>query len=630
MGGYYGSVQVRSEDHAAVRAIAEQVALACGKRMFISPVLDGWIGIYPQDAGHDEAMGRAIAERVGGFVLHVHVHHDDVMMYWFYRNGRLIDAYWSRPGFFDEGDTERQMKLCGTPAAFEPLIGERAGQLGEILSREEYLYTFEVERLEAFAEAIGIPNALWSYEMLNGSYRILKGDVHSARGGSQFEEIPAALLEADRNARESQVAEIATEAGRAMANGQLLMRDSSLGGSVRVCATAEGFLLARPDYASRTAELIACRAPWKKLVPVTQIVGHVTAIASDLSGRRVAVAGGDRVQVWQLDDGEWSRAWEIPERDHAVGIAISADGMRVAHLSRSEITVSDVAGRVPPVVLPARGARHLAIHPSGEWVAVAANTLGLIDLRGEARWRDIFLGGKPDPSIGVEAILREKLGKIDLAAIEEEMRKQIDANVNSVKKGRKRRGEPEPSEAELSAMRQSMQAEAAKFLQTLNARSQGRAPDGPPKGREPALNVGFTRDGKRMWCSTHGGLRVFDWAEVPRESGADLLTAWCGFDIARDDPTEYVGPIHAVVEEMEGRSLMFGYGPHLYRMELATGRTRVIARVPGDPMSVHLAMSRDGSVLASVGRELLHGEDARIRPENTFWDVWSLAQLREE
>ena len=50
MGGFYGSVQVRSEDRDAVLAAAEQVAAQLNLRMLVGPVINAWIGIYPERA----------------------------------------------------------------------------------------------------------------------------------------------------------------------------------------------------------------------------------------------------------------------------------------------------------------------------------------------------------------------------------------------------------------------------------------------------------------------------------------------------------------------------------------------------------------------------------------------------
>jgi hypothetical protein len=58
MGAHLGSVQIRSEYHVAVKSVAEHVANAMKIRMLIGPVIDGWIGLYPEGNGQDEKVGQ--------------------------------------------------------------------------------------------------------------------------------------------------------------------------------------------------------------------------------------------------------------------------------------------------------------------------------------------------------------------------------------------------------------------------------------------------------------------------------------------------------------------------------------------------------------------------------------------
>jgi len=48
MGAFYGSVQVRSDDREQVLDAADEVAHARRLECLVGPVVDGWIGIYPE------------------------------------------------------------------------------------------------------------------------------------------------------------------------------------------------------------------------------------------------------------------------------------------------------------------------------------------------------------------------------------------------------------------------------------------------------------------------------------------------------------------------------------------------------------------------------------------------------
>jgi hypothetical protein len=82
MGGHYGSVQVRSEDRERVQAVAEQVAREKGIHILIAPPVNGWIALFPENHGQDDAVGGAVAEQLDADVLHLLVHDDDIFAYW--------------------------------------------------------------------------------------------------------------------------------------------------------------------------------------------------------------------------------------------------------------------------------------------------------------------------------------------------------------------------------------------------------------------------------------------------------------------------------------------------------------------------------------------------------------------
>src|SRR5262249_54027506 len=58
MGGFYGSVQVKSGDRDRVKAVADRVARARQIRMLVGPVLNDWVGVYPEHSGQDETVGQ--------------------------------------------------------------------------------------------------------------------------------------------------------------------------------------------------------------------------------------------------------------------------------------------------------------------------------------------------------------------------------------------------------------------------------------------------------------------------------------------------------------------------------------------------------------------------------------------
>ena len=102
MGIFYGSVQVRTDDRSGVKSAAEKVARALHARLLVGPVINGWVGLYPDMNGQNEPIGAAIAEEIDADVLQLIVHDDDVFAYWLYSHGELVDSFWSAPGYFGE------------------------------------------------------------------------------------------------------------------------------------------------------------------------------------------------------------------------------------------------------------------------------------------------------------------------------------------------------------------------------------------------------------------------------------------------------------------------------------------------------------------------------------------------
>ena len=147
MGGFYGSVHLRG-DRDLVKAAVEKVARAKAIRCLVGPAIDRWVGVYPENNGQDQSIGQKIARAVKGEAIQMIVHDDDIFAYWYWRDGKLIDSYWSRPGYFgDEGRAE-QDAMKGRAEVFEHIVGARTAELAQLLDRKEGAFNFEVDRLQ--------------------------------------------------------------------------------------------------------------------------------------------------------------------------------------------------------------------------------------------------------------------------------------------------------------------------------------------------------------------------------------------------------------------------------------------------------------------------------------------------
>lgn len=624
MGGHYGSVQVRSGDRSAVKAVAEQVANNLKIRLLMGPAIEGWIGLYPENNGQDEQVSKEVARLIDGYVLHLLVHDDDIFAYRLFHDRQLIDSYWSAPGYFGDENREAEEKMVGNPEAFRPLINDRVGRLGALLARDDSKPAFESERLGEFAKLLRISNAVQAYEYLK------EEDRGGVKGWRQFEEIPAARVDLEKsNARREQT-EIKEARKKHKCDGLLLLHDQRKDQIAYGCCSGDGFLVAWPDHVKHTLEFSAYHQPWQSGQPVLlHTPAHVTGIASDASAQRTAIAAGDRVQIRDSLSSDPKHVVDIPESDLAISVSISADGRRVAHASRQEIVVSNSNDGKRLFAFPTKSHRNGAFHPSGAWIAIAGNTLGLISVDSEPHWRDLFIGGQHVQAAAYQQVLRSKLKAIDINEVEKQQRLAMEKIEQMARKMAGRSKGTEFSDENLARAREATEKQMADLRANLVALKEGRLPPDPPQAREPVLSVGFSRDGRWLFCSTGLGLRVYEWSAVPRTTGANMPLAVWRYDVPRDASVYVPGHIHAMTEEVDARALLFACGSKIYRMDLSSGETRELLQLPGNSTVYQLQVSQDGATLGVASRDLALSATGRSRrAAKQYWEVWSLSRLR--
>ncbi len=476
MGAFYGSVQVRTDDRSGVKSAAEKVARALHARLLVGPVINGWVGLYPDMNGQNEPIGAAIAEEIDADVLQLIVHDDDVFAYWLYSHGELVDSFWSAPGYFGEEYRARDAAMTGNAEAFRPILGKRVKRLSKLLVRGEEKEFFAGDQLAEFANMLKISNALSAYEYLKA------GEIEDIEGWELFEEVPAERVIAEKKTAREMRSKVNAERKQLASEGSLLLHDERKhGGGPYGCAIDGGFVVAWPDHRVGTVSFAIYEPPWTEARSLElDSSKHVTAVASDASKKRLAMSAGDRVHVWDVADGYWSHVGDIPESDLAISVAISADGKLVAHASRKQVVVTDLERSVPisNVLLPA--ARQLAFHPDGEWLAVARQSFGLIPLHSEANWRDIYLGGKKK-SISPAALISKELQGFDIEEMERMQRVEMEKAIKKLQKSSGRDQQGAMSDVEIQKFREAMERQ----MQELRRLRSRNGPRGSYRKRRP-------------------------------------------------------------------------------------------------------------------------------------------------
>src|SRR5665213_2273072 len=611
MGGFYGSVQVRTRDRAAVIAAATDAARAAGIRCLVGPEINGWIGVYPEQGGQDQGSGADMAARMGGEILHLLVHDDDVMAYWLWREGGLVDSYWSQPGYFDESQRAQQEQMAGNPAAFGELLRGRSREMAQVLERREQAVTFEMDRLGRFAGLLGISNAVTSYEYLKA------GEVEGVERIDEFIDVPADEFSAEARARLERNAAVERHKQQLKQSYVLLTDVVEERLLPRACATADGFLVAWEGHGRTESRIELYRPPWGEAEPgEIETGGQVNCVASDADGSHIAMALGNRVVAWTTRG--WKPLMELIESDWALLTALSADGKLLAYSSRQAVYVSEIGSGRPVTALGGREGSALAIHPSNEWIVSAGSAVWAARVDGALPWRELYVGGRAPLPGGLSAAAQKQMSGVDLEAMEKKWRDQIDGAIAQMHKP----GKTAPPEM-LANMRQQLEKQIGHMRAHFARLKEGNLP-APRRGNETAMTAGFSRDGRWMWCGTDKGLHVYEWSSVAGATGEQMPPAVWSYAAGAGEPSARATMVYAAIEEPGGNALVFGgLAGQLWRLDLATGQARELAALPDGGAIISLCISRDASAIGICSRPALGDTHAVAQDERAVWQIWS-------
>lgn len=163
----------------------EEVASYLGEKKraaYVSPTVKGFTTVFDAECDTQkteaiEDLSALLSARFKCPVLSVLNHDDDILVYWLYNDGVLIDQYNSCPGYFggpggpepEGGDAGEICKAMGQPEARQ--------RVEEILrtSSEEDESAFEVDRHQALADALGLPGLCVGF-----GYRYLESEDEEA------------------------------------------------------------------------------------------------------------------------------------------------------------------------------------------------------------------------------------------------------------------------------------------------------------------------------------------------------------------------------------------------------------------------------------------------------------------
>src|ERR1035438_8858172 len=136
----------------------------------VAPEIQGWTAIY-SSRGQDGKVAKALHKLLKTEVLYTLVHDGDIFCYDYFRDGKLVDEYNSRPDYFARVSAKKRRSLAGKPELLLPLLRDPSdvGELESILRSEPKDDPFHASsQLMQFGDLLGLPNCATSYDYLMG------------------------------------------------------------------------------------------------------------------------------------------------------------------------------------------------------------------------------------------------------------------------------------------------------------------------------------------------------------------------------------------------------------------------------------------------------------------------------
>ena len=617
MGAFYGSIHIKADEVAPVREALDDIAKRKWK-FLVSPVMDGWIAVYPNVNGQDERVSKALAKKLDWPILHVAVHDDDVFYYWYYRGGKLIDRFSSCPEYFGQISARMKSLLHGKPERVADIL-QHSNDLNRLTALVEEMRTeplYVSDRPEQFAKLFGLSNFSTAYEYL------MADETDGIEQWDEFVHVPD-LSEERRDGQEA-AARVQRQKDRLKDEGKLLAELSMGKKSSKVpvqivwCVdSTNGLLVAQPNIIEqREVPVQMLQPPWAGNLISIGIMLQPTAFTMQTSpsGTYLAVGYAGRTQKAELWDVQQKKCvLEIEHTSVVYSVAFALDETVLFTMSPQEIVVTDLSNYARTGHWKIENGQSIDLHSSGKMIALAKQD-GFSILNTESgEERAIRLGRYQDLS-GLRELLQGQL--------QQEM-ENIDSDwvSNQVQKTLKQLGVPEDS-----AAGKRMRAETEKgFDDMLSGKAFAHFGERTFQP-EHVRCAKFVGDGKYLACATEAALRVFDIDHILSASGDDVEPLYSVEPTKV--PSEYgylPGNTFTVVDGVERGSILFaGLDGTIRSLELGSGVGTELFSPPGTPPIMQMQLvGKTLFCLCQPGFPEIHGK--RQPPLLQIWDVGKLA-----
>ena len=178
MGNFYTNFTVRNVDQIRVG----DALSGMGRDAYVAPLADGDTVFYDRESDEQNVeiiqdVGKNLSRALDTASLAVLNHDDDILCYWLFMGGELVDDYDSCPSYFEAetnlsppsgGDASKLCEAFGCP--------ENTGQVEEVLQKpsfDEGGFAFAVLRHFAIVNAVRLP----TYAVATGFGSIELGEL---------------------------------------------------------------------------------------------------------------------------------------------------------------------------------------------------------------------------------------------------------------------------------------------------------------------------------------------------------------------------------------------------------------------------------------------------------------------
>ncbi|HEV8607152.1 MAG TPA: hypothetical protein VGQ99_17565 [Tepidisphaeraceae bacterium] len=527
-------------------------------------------------------MGEGIARKIPGDVLHVLVHDDDVMAYWLWRGGKLVDSYFSKPGYFNKKDLKKQVKMSGNPKLFGKYAPDAVPEIQQLLAREEDAPVFEVDRLKRFGELLDIANLVASYEYLED------GELDEIRGGNKFIEVPANIKRKLRS-ESPQAGDPSEHRKPAAGTGPKPLIEEVRQMVPHVARAGDGLLVAwaRADGEPQPVQLY--RAPWREAKEIDITPGEaIECLASDDAGRIVAMTVESRAVV--VETSSWKRLLEI-EAFGPKALALSNQEL-LAYAIPQELVVKRIADGALLMRAKVQFSSSIAIHPSG-WIVSSGPAIRIARIGLNEAVRDLYVGGIIPHDKKTLEVMRSQYKEMDVDQMERDWQK----NFGPVSKKLRKMG---MSERDIEKSRKAMLEQMAAMRVAVQKAREG-SEFMEPSGQENPACVGFSNDGRWLFCGTDRGMRVYDWQTVINTPKNERPQPKWKHDSPALETGQSLDFVYSLASEPNGTGVLFGgLSGIVFRMDLSTGTTMQLFTMPDEVPVMSMLFSADGAVLATT------------------------------